>query len=184
MHVFKCKICEDPYLGTARPSNCPYCGAPNKFIILAENWVDRELPALTEASRMNLEKTLRMELENTRFYRCALEATEDLQEQAMFFALSRVEVGHAESASRLLGRPPEDFRGNAPEYAADDANVSSAILPQDHLKEALRREREAVEFYTSAADSAEEELVREFFEALIDVENDHISLSNLSLGVV
>jgi rubrerythrin len=184
MHVFKCKICEDPYLGTASPSNCPFCGAPKRFIILAENWVDRELPALTDASRMNLEKTLRMEMENARFYQCALGATEDPQEQAMFFALSRVEVGHADSACRLLGRSAEDVEEDAPEDAADYANAYSAISPQDHLKEALRREREAVEFYTSAADLAEEELVKEFFEALIDVENDHISLSNLSLGVV
>jgi rubrerythrin len=175
MNVFKCKVCGDPYVGNTKPSNCPYCGAPARFTILAENWVDRDLPQLSEASRHNLEESLRMELDNARFYGCAMKAAEDSLAQAMFEALSRIETVHACAACRLLGRPEE--------HAGDDSEACSTTSPREHLEEALRREREAVRFYRSAADSAVEEQVEEFFGALVEVEEDHISLSNLGLGV-
>ncbi|NQU07401.1 MAG: hypothetical protein HQ583_02485 [Candidatus Abyssubacteria bacterium] len=65
----------------------------------------------------------------------------------------------------------------------DDPSTCSATSPEEHLQEALRREQEAVEFYTSAAESAVEERVKEFFTALAEIEEDHISLSNLGSGL-
>jgi rubrerythrin len=175
MNVYKCKICEDPYVGNTKPSNCPYCGAPAKFIILAENWVDRAPPQLSETSRNSLEEALNMELNNARFYQCAMRAAEEPLAQAMFEALSRIESVHARSTCRLLGRPEE--------HVGEDSGTCSAASPREHLEEALRKEQEAVRFYRSAADSALEEQVEEFFSALVEVEEDHISLSNLGLGV-
>jgi rubrerythrin len=175
MNVYKCKICGDPYVGNTKPSNCPYCGAPARFTILAENWVDRTPPQLSEASRINLEESLKMELDNVRFYRCAMNSAEDSLAQAMFEALSRIEAVHACSACRLLDRPEE--------HVGDDPETCSATSPREHLEEGLRREQEAVRFYRSAAESAVEDQVEEFFGALAEVEEDHISLSNLGLGV-
>ncbi len=175
MNVFKCRICEDPYAGNTKPSNCPSCGAPAKFIILAENWIDRQAPELSETSRRNLEDSLLMEMENMSFYRCAMGAAEDPLALAMFEALLNVETKHAQSVRGLLGRSEEWFAG-----AAD---VCSTTSPREHLEEALRREHEAVEFYKSASASAEEERVKEFFTALVEIEEDHISISNLGLGV-
>jgi rubrerythrin len=175
MNIFKCRICESPYAGNTKPSNCPFCGAPAKFIILAENWVDRQAPELSEISKRNLEQSLTMELENMAFYRCAMEAAEDPLARAMFEALLNVETKHAESVRELLGRSEGWF--------AEPVGACSTTSPREHLEEGLRREHEAVKFYRSAAGSAKEERVKEFFTALVEIEEDHISISNLGLGV-
>lgn len=175
MNVFKCKICGDPYVGNTKPSNCPFCGAPAKFVILAENWVDREAPLLSESSREKLEQSVGMELDNARFYQCAMNAAEDPLARAMFEALSRIEQSHARIMCRLLGRAEEPI--------GDDSYTCSASSPKEHLEEALRKEEEAIQFYRSAADLTAEEQVEELFRALVEIEQDHISLSNLGLGV-
>lgn len=175
MNVFKCRICVDPYVGNTKPSNCPFCGAPAKFIILAENWVEPEVPELSDASRNLLEESLKMEIDNVRFYRCAMKSAKEPLPLEMFRALARIETGHVSTARKLLGQPDEDI--------ADGPDICSATSSEEHLQEALRREHEGVAFYTSAAESAQEELVKEFFAALVEVEADHISLSNLGLGI-
>ena len=175
MNVFKCKICGDPYVGNTKPSNCPFCGAPAKCIILAENWVEPDFPKLSEASRSLLEDSLKMEIENAQFYRCAMSGAKEPLPKAMFSALARIETGHVSVTCRLLGRSEESI--------ADNPGCCSAASPEEHLREALRREQEGVEFYRTAAESAEEERVKEVFTALVEVEADHISLSNLGLGI-
>lgn len=175
MNVYQCKICRDPYVGNTKPSNCPFCGAPAKYIILAENWVEPEVRELTDVSRKHLETSLKLETENVQFYRCAMNAAEDPMAKAMFKALSRIEAEHASTICKLLDRPKVTFE--------DDPTSCSATSREEHLEEALRREESAVRFYTAAADSATEEVVKEFFTALVEIEDDHISLSNLGLGI-
>jgi rubrerythrin len=162
MNVYKCKICVDPYVGNTKPSNCPFCGAPAKFIILAENWVEPKTPDLSDASK-------------ERFYRCATNSAKEPLPLEMFKALERIEAGHVSTARKLLGRPDEGIE--------DGLDTCSATSSEEHLREALQREREGVNFYRTAAESAQEEVVREFFTALAEVEEDHISLSNLGLGI-
>jgi len=175
MNVYQCKICRDPYVGNTKPSNCPFCGAPAKYIILAENWVEPEVPELTDVSRKHLEASLKLETDNVQFYRCAMNAAKDPMARAMFKALSRIEAEHASVICKLLDRPKVAFE--------DDPSSCTATSSEEHLEEALRREEGAVRFYTAAADSATEEVVKEFFMALVEIEADHISLSNLGLGI-
>ncbi|GAB4333180.1 MAG: hypothetical protein Kow0099_05040 [Candidatus Abyssubacteria bacterium] len=175
MNVFKCKVCEGPYLGNTRPSNCPYCGAPSMYMILAENWTAPELPELTEVTRKHLEASLKLEVENVQFYRCAMRAAVEPMAQAMFQALSRIESEHASRVCKFLRRPKVAVE--------DNPSVCAATRTEEHYKEALEREQKAVRFYTSAAESATEPVVKEFFEALAEVERDHIGLQKLGLGV-
>jgi rubrerythrin len=175
MNVYKCRICGDPYVGNTKPSNCPYCGAPAKYIILAANWVEPEIPELTDVSRKNLEASLKLEVDNAQFYRCAMNNAKDPMAQAMFKALSRIEAEHASQVCKLLKQPKVAIE--------DNPAACTAKTPEEHLEEALRREERAVRFYTAAAESASEERVKEFFEALVEIESDHISLSNLGLGI-
>ncbi|MBI4831562.1 MAG: ferritin [Candidatus Lindowbacteria bacterium] len=175
MNVYICRICGDPYVGNTKPSNCPFCGAPAKYIILAENWVESGVPELTEVSRKHLEASLKLEIDNVQFYRCAANLAKEPMSHAMFKALSRIEAEHAAKVCKLLKRPMLDIE--------DKPNACVGATNEEHLKEALHRELSAVRFYTSAASSATEAPVKEFFEALVEVENDHISLSNLGLGL-
>jgi len=175
MNVYLCRICRDPYVGNAKPSNCPHCGAPAKYIILAENWIEPKAPELTEISRKHLEASLKLEVDNVQFYRCAMKATEDPMTKAMFKALSRIEAEHASTVCKLLQRPKP--------VIGDNQNECSGTTQEERLQEALNREEKAVRFYKAAAESAEEEIVKEFFTAIAEVEEDHISLSNLGLGI-
>ena len=92
-----------------------------------------------------------------------------------FQALSKIEAEHASTVCKLLNRPKP--------VIDDNPDACSATTHEERLREALNREERAVKFYKSAAESAEEERVKEFFSALTEVEADHISLSNLGLGI-
>ena len=92
MKLYRCQICGDPYLGSAPPSNCPFCGAPQKYIVLAEDYVDQnDIPDLTPRSRENLEKALDLEVRNSAFYLCAAACSPDAVAQAMFKAREATE---------------------------------------------------------------------------------------------
>ena len=40
LNLFRCRICGDPYLGSEPPSFFPFCGAPQKYMAPAEEYVD------------------------------------------------------------------------------------------------------------------------------------------------
>ena len=41
LKLFRCRICGDPYLGSEPPSFCPFCGAPQRYMVPAADYVDR-----------------------------------------------------------------------------------------------------------------------------------------------
>src|SRR5512146_637879 len=93
--LFRCRICGDPYLGSEPPSFCPFCGAPQKYLAPAEEYVDRnDVPNLSAVSRANLEKALDLEVKNAAFYLCASNCAPDPVDKAMFKALWRTEAEH------------------------------------------------------------------------------------------
>ena len=47
--VFRCRICGDPYIGTAAPTQCPFCGAPKRFFVEAKDWYPDEHRAVDNA---------------------------------------------------------------------------------------------------------------------------------------
>jgi hypothetical protein len=88
LKLFRCRICGDPYLGSEPPSYCPFCGAPQKYMAPAEEYVDRnDVPNLSAQSRANLEKALDLEVRNAAFYMCASDCAQDPVAKAMFKAL-------------------------------------------------------------------------------------------------
>ena len=96
LKLFRCRICGDPYLGSEAPSFCPFCGAPQKYMAPAEDYVDRnDVPNLSARSRANLEKALDLEVRNAAFYMCASNCAPDPLDKAMFKALWRTEAEHA-----------------------------------------------------------------------------------------
>lgn len=170
MQVYRCRICGDPYVGGAKPAHCPFCGAPEKYIIFAKDWQEQERFTITETSKANLQHALELEVSNSLFYRCAFEVAMDPELSAMFRALSKVEAEHASTIRKILSmaKPSgeEDTRGRC--QALDPANVN----------EAHDRETRAINFYTRAAEVAEEPRVKEVFTALVEIETTHIELIN------
>lgn len=169
LKLFRCRICGDPYLGSEAPSFCPFCGAPQKYMAPAEEYVDRnDVPNLSPLSRANLEKALDLEVKNAAFYMCASNCAPDHLSKAMFKALWRTEAEHASLICKLL-------KVAKPEIKPDE----KACLkdPKANFAAAHGREQRAVAFYGQSAQEATEDRVKEVFAALTEVEGYHIALS-------
>lgn len=167
MQVFRCVICGDPYIGSEKPSHCPFCGAHQKYLALAKDWKDRNNVNLTEISRDNLIGALQLEVNNSDFYKKTFSAAKDPYYQALFKGLSKIEAEHASTIIKIL-------KVNAPEPVQ---SLPILETEKDFLKLAHTKEQSAVNFYQKSAEDATEERVKELFTALVEIENDHIKLS-------
>lgn len=171
MKLFRCQICGDPYLGSEPPSFCPFCGAPQKYMVPAEDYVDRNyISDMSDISRENLETALALEVANAGFYFCASNCAPGAVDQAMFKALAKAESEHASLVSKLLRVPK-------PEIEPDDKACRKD--PRANFAEAHGREIRAVAFYRQAAAAAVEDRVKEVFTALSEIESYHIALSEV-----
>lgn len=167
--VFRCRICGDPYIGIEAPTRCPFCGAPQKFFVEAQNWnVDEFNVALSEVSRKNLEAALKLELGNAAFYECAKNAAEkggDHYSFAKFKTLMKVEREHASAISKFL-------KIDTPNLEKQSCNMDSEV----NTKEGWERENHAIKSYANFRDEATESRLKEFFGALVEIEMDHLDL--------
>ena len=167
MKVFKCKICQEGYLGNAPPTHCPFCGAHQPYMIEAK---DFDIPdyTLTDVSRRNLEEALKLEVGNAEFYFCAAARADNIVDATMFKRLGKIESEHASTVVKELKIPsPEISRDKE---ICSDANVAN-------LKESHEREDMAIKHYTQFLGEATEDRIREIFTAIIEIEKDHLSLT-------
>jgi rubrerythrin len=167
--LFRCIICGDPYIGFEKPTNCPFCGAHEKYIVPAGDWRDTNRVELTEESRKNLETSLQLEISNTEFYLCVSKRSRNEDIRAMFRALSKIESEHASTVCKILRveKPGIEFKKGL--CSSDDSAA---------LEEADSRENRAVNLYTEFLKQATEPRVKQIFSALIEIESDHIDLIN------
>jgi len=166
--LLRCKICGEVYFGK-HPSHCPHCGAHAKYMIRIDDWKNENKPLenLSEISRENLEKTRELEHSATQFYRAAAKETNDEKISGFFKYLARTEKEHYEVASKLLALPVEGSIDEASEGKGSDL---------ENLKESQRREEYVTSLYERFAKEAAEPRVKEIFEAIAEVESDHIEL--------
>ncbi|MCX5889227.1 MAG: ferritin-like domain-containing protein [Deltaproteobacteria bacterium] len=167
--LFRCRICGDPYLGSEPPSFCPFCGAPQKYLVPAAAYVDRNtVPNLSARSRANLEKALDLEVSNAAFYMCASDCAPDPLSKAMFKALWRTEAEHASLICKILKVPKPEIKPDVKACLKD---------PKANFAAAQEHEQSAVIFYGQSAQEATEDRIKEVFTALTEVETYHIALS-------
>ena len=167
VQLFRCKICGDPYIGETAPSRCPHCGAYEKFMVLAKDYNETFDVDLNETDRKNAEIALGLEIGNTAFYYCAAEKTDDVEGKQLFKALAKVEAEHASIWRKILKAPKEKI----------EAAMQCAIANTDNLKESHEREEKAIEHYKKFAEEAENPRVKMLFLAIVEVETDHLKLS-------
>jgi len=171
LKVFRCWICGETYLGEEEPTDCPYCGADREFLKPGEEY---ELPdvELTEKSRKNLEEALELEVDNATFYYCAYNKAEGPKTEGMFKRLAKVESEHAEAICLFLDVEEPEI----------DKHIEKCVeeLPEN-IKDAHSRESRAIDHYRKFAKEAEEPRVKEFFEALVEIETDHLELHESEL---
>lgn len=164
--LWRCEICGDPYIGAAPPENCPFCGAYRKHIKdakLAEANFDVEL---TEKDKANVEKALQVEISNAAFYFCAAKRTDDAEGKLLFKALGKVEAEHASIWRKIL-------KMDSVPGGDDSCHTNN----KENLQESHDRETRAIGFYRKAAEESENARVKQIFEALVEVETDHLHLS-------
>jgi len=171
--VWVCKICGEAYINDGKPNRCPFCGAYKKYIVEAKDYDDTGAwdVELNEVDRANAEKALGVEISNTLFYKCSSKKVDELDGQKLFKILSKVEGEHAAVWKKILKMDKikwEPAETCEVEYKAD-------------LEDSHAREERAIKFYTGAAIAAKSPRVKEIFEALIEVETDHLKLSEVRL---
>lgn len=165
--AYRCEICGETYLGSSKPENCPYCGAHQEYLKKLENY-SRVMPEkVTEKSRENVLKAIELEIDNAKFYACAAQKTEDELEAAVFKRLKKIEAEHAEALAEVIDVPEEEI----PSY---DACSENAI---ENYREAHDREERAIKSYGKFASEAEEPEIEELFKAIVEIEQDHLDLS-------
>ena len=164
--LWRCRICGDPYIGDNPPANCPFCGAHQSYIKEAKGAKVSFDATLSERDRTSVEHALEVEVSNSAFYFCAADKTDDEEGKLLFKALAKIEAEHATVWKKIL------------KLASVPAGSESCYAENvKNLQESHERETRAIEFYRKAALESENERVREIFEALVEVETDHLSLS-------
>ena len=116
--------------------------------------------------KANAEKALKVEVSNATFYFCPAEKVQDEEGKKLFKALGKVEAEHASIWKKILklDKVPEGSDTCSDELQAD-------------LQDSHDREDRAIKFYARAASESENPRVKEIFLALVDVEKDHLKLS-------
>lgn len=173
VQVFVCEICGEAYVGEEAPSRCPFCGAPKKYLVEAKDYDDTGAweVDLNDNEKANIEKALELEISNTVFYKCASKKVPDLEGQKLFKILGKVENEHASVWKKILKLDKVEF----PKYN------ECAIEYKSNLQDSHTREERAIKFYSQAAKDAKNPRVKQLFEAFVDVETDHLNLSEARL---
>ena len=164
--LWRCEICGDPYIGDETPSNCPFCGARRKYIKEFKNAKVNFDVELNDKDKANAEYALQVEISNTAFYFCAAKKVQEIEGQKLFKALGKVEAEHASIWKKILKLD-----------SMPDGNDSCSAEYKDDLEDSHTRETKAIEFYKKAAEESINKRVKEIFVALVEVETDHLLLS-------
>ena len=164
--LYRCIICGDAYVGFNPPPNCPFCGAHADYILEAKDAiVNFDIP-LSAKDQANVEHALMVEISNSTFYACAANQTNDPEGKILFKALGKIEAEHASIWRKILkleSVPPG-------RETCHTENI-------ENLKESHERETKAIAFYRKSADGADHSRIRQLFEALVEIETDHLQLS-------
>lgn len=167
MKTYICEICGDAYLGDTKPANCPFCGAPNKYIKEGEeaNPIINRKTEIREASRKNLEEVYNLEVKASAIYTCMAGKAKTYEIKAIFKRLSKIELEHAVIATKLMGT-------SAPTINPENCSNEDT----ENFKRTLELEEHATNLYQKFAGEAMESNMKMFFTALSEAEADHINL--------
>lgn len=176
MKLYRCRICGETYLGSERPSNCPFCGAHAELLVDTA-----EFPAgindvqPTEIEREDLETAIEIERANTRFYLAMARRDDNATLANAYKRLAAVESEHCSVFCKLARVPkPADLREPGEELGAWDTDI----------QESARRERRATDLYAQFAARATSPRLLEVWSAVSAVEADHLEVDALAQDLI
>ena len=100
--VYKCRICEEGFIGGEKPTHCPFCGAHIENMVLAKDYVKTEVIELTKQTGKNVEAAIGIELSNAEFYFCAAAKSDNIADATMFKRLAKIEAEHASTLAKII----------------------------------------------------------------------------------
>jgi len=169
--LYVCKICGEPYLGGDAPDDCPFCGAPKRYLDSFENFSEIWNTELNDRERETLRETLDLEVNATAFYLdVANKAEKYSRNNRLFKQLARVEKEHAEIVTKFLNIDLPEFKGE----------VSSGSIEKD-LDRTKELETEAIEKYEGFLKESVSADLKNFYVALIHAEKGHKDISEKEL---
>jgi rubrerythrin len=170
INLYRCVICGDPYIGEEPPANCPFCGAKKKYFREAKSLQVNFDLNLNAKDKANAEHALSVEISNSSFYFCAAAKTDDIEGKILFKALGKIEAEHASIWKKIL-KLDKISAGN------DVCHIGNV----DNLKDSHARETRAIDFYAKSAKESADLRLKQIFEALVEIETDHLNLSEQRL---
>lgn len=169
--LYVCEICGEPYLGGEAPDDCPFCGAPKKYIGMSEDYSTLWGVELNEQEEKDMKSTLGLEVNATAYYKKVAKTQEKYSKyERLFKQFARVEKEHAEVASKFL-------QIELPEFTGEDSKGS---IDAD-LERTVELENSAIKKYKSFIQNAENEKVKTFYDALIHAEEGHDEYASAEL---
>ena len=112
-----------------------------------------------------MEATYDLEVKASAIYTCMAGKAKTYEVKAMFKRLAKVELEHAVIATKIMGTPAPVV---VPQNCAD--------ADAENFKETVKLEKHATEVYAKFLQEATETNIRILFNALNQVEADHIKL--------
>ncbi|MEA5075483.1 MAG: hypothetical protein VB139_03965 [Coriobacteriia bacterium] len=172
LKIYRCRICGEVYLGYEAPENCPFCGAHVEFLEAPGKYsADINDLQLTETERVDLESSIELETANCRFYLGMAQRKDNDTLRATYKRLAKVEAEHCEVFCDLL-------KVDEPADLMTPGETTGSWASD--IEESLRRENRAAELYKRFAGRATNERLTEVWNAVSDVEADHITLDELA----
>ncbi len=172
MEVFRCRFCGETHLGLGPITNCPFCGAHEDYMVMIADWKEENKNVeVMDVSKKNLEIALDVEIGNASFYKVAAKNAGNDEAYGTFKRLSKVENEHAEVIAKLLDVDLPDLK-DVDDMGSDMAN----------FEESFKRESVAIKHYEKSETEAIEPRIKEVFNILVEIENDHLNLDKAKLG--
>lgn len=147
---------------------CPFCGVSKEYISEDDEIIKIESNLLDENTLKILDHAIKLELFNGDFYKIAAGMSRNEKVRNMFEALSRIEIVHSKIHQRLGGfaKVPELNKISYEKYNSDSALLALAKQKEEH----------AVSYYEKHAKEINNDILLEIFDALANVEKEHIIL--------
>lgn len=152
---------------------CPFCGVNSTYINKIDQGegkrINLAVDELDEATSSILDHAMKLEVFNGDFYKKASKLAKEDRIKKMFEALSNIEFMHARVHKAIGG-----FKELPTLREMDYSKYEDDLILMDL---ANKREKHAVEYYNKYFDDVCSTKIKEVFNALADVEKEHIDLT-------
>jgi rubrerythrin len=149
---------------------CPFCGVGKKYLSEDDEIIMVESNLLNEDALKIIDHAVKLELFNGDFYNTAAKMAKSVEVKKTFEALAKIEIFHSRIHQKLGGfvEAPNLNKVNYDKYDSDSALLELAKQKEEH----------AVGYYEKYKNEINNNNLFEVFEALADVEKEHIILVN------